>query len=220
MKKELVFAMVVSAGLHAGLLFGFGKGPAPVMVVPLVSDDPSLADKPDPLKPDPVPQAEADDEPADYDPTALDYAFGLPELAAHAITADTLTQTYHARPPMPGRPDMQVGIPVDDGRSHGGRAVEIPMAGVLDRTPEPRHQVSPSYPPDLRRIKAEGTVQVLLVVDTRGRVVSAAIAHSDNPGFDSAALDAARRWTFEPGTLHGQLVPFRMILPLVFRVRE
>ena len=58
---------------------------------------------------------------------------------------------------------------------------------------------SPRYPPDALRAGTGGEVQVEFTVDVDGSVTSARVVRADPPRtFDREALNAVRRWRFEP----------------------
>jgi periplasmic protein TonB len=100
----------------------------------------------------------------------------------------------------------------------GGPALEeIATIADLDQRPRPISQTSPMYPADLRRRRVEGTVNVVFLVDTDGRVLNPAVEKSTDPGFERTALEAVRRWRFEPGTRQGRKVQFKMRVPITFR---
>jgi TonB family protein len=86
----------------------------------------------------------------------------------------------------------------------------------LDQRPRAIIQAAPDYPVDLRKHKVEGTVQVVFMVDREGRVTNPRVEKSTNPAFERPALDAVRRWKFEPGTRSGQNVAFKMRVPITF----
>lgn len=89
----------------------------------------------------------------------------------------------------------------------------------LDQAPRPVFQPAPEYPPALRRQKLDGTVYVLFMVDRAGRVESPLVQKSTNPAFEQAAVQAVRRWRFEPGKRNGEAVVFRMRVPITFKGR-
>lgn len=89
----------------------------------------------------------------------------------------------------------------------------------LDQPPRAILQPAPEYPAALRKQKLDGTVHVLFMVDKNGRVDSPIVQKSTNPGFDQAALQAVKRWKFEPGKRNGQPVVFRMRVPITFKSR-
>lgn len=89
----------------------------------------------------------------------------------------------------------------------------------LDQPPKVVHQPAPDFPAELRRRKTEGSVHVLFIVDRSGRVESPIVQKSSHPALEQPALQAVRRWRFEPGRRQGQPVPFRMRVPISFMNR-
>jgi len=86
----------------------------------------------------------------------------------------------------------------------------------LDQAPRAIFQPPPSYPPEMKKKKLQGTVHILFIVDKNGRVQDPKVQKSDNPAFDAPALGAVKRWRFEPGKVGGQAVQFRMRVPITF----
>jgi protein TonB len=59
--------------------------------------------------------------------------------------------------------------------------------------------VAPTYPPQALSRGLEGEVRVRITVDTQGRVADAQVLSGTPPGvFDQAAVNAVRKWRFEP----------------------
>jgi len=85
----------------------------------------------------------------------------------------------------------------------------------LDQKPRALHQCSPVLTPELRR-KGRGTVHILFLVSTDGRVENPIVQKSSDPIFERAALAAIKQWKFEPGKRGGKPVRFRMRVPIVF----
>jgi TonB family protein len=77
----------------------------------------------------------------------------------------------------------------------------------------PLNTVTPAYPP---MASADGVVVVQVIVGVSGRVVTAATV-SSAPGFDEAALAAARQWMFRPARIHGRLEETFAYLVFAFR---
>lgn len=78
----------------------------------------------------------------------------------------------------------------------------------------------PRYPTESRRKKEQGTVVLRLLIGTDGRVQQVSIAESS--GFerlDKAALDAARRWRWQPMLRDGVPVEVRGLMPIPFVLR-
>lgn len=116
----------------------------------------------------------------------------------------------HIQPGPVGVPhSMEDGVRVDDG---------ILRMDQLDRIPRALAQVSPLYPAEARRVGAAGEVLVEFTVGTTGKVVAARVVESSNHLFDAAAVQAVRKWRFEPGRKQGRAVRFSMVVPLVFRL--
>ncbi len=75
--------------------------------------------------------------------------------------------------------------------------------------PKPKTQPQPVWPAG----RAEGhdvVVPVVVVVAEDGHVEGAEVEASVSPDFDRAAVEAARRWTFEPAMRDGKAVPARI----------
>jgi TonB family protein len=60
-----------------------------------------------------------------------------------------------------------------------------------------KNKVQPSYPELARRMNISGTVKIEVVVAPNGTVKEARVV-GGHPVLASAALDAARKWRFEP----------------------
>ena len=88
----------------------------------------------------------------------------------------------------------------------------------LDNKPRPTRQISPLYPPALKGQGIEGTVIIRLDIDKQGNVVDATAKKSDHPAFAAYAVDAVRKWKFEPGMQNGEPVPFSMKAPIAFSI--
>lgn len=67
-------------------------------------------------------------------------------------------------------------------------------------------QIAPTYPAELRRQKLEGSVVLKFIVDSTGKVLNPRVVESAHVAFDKPALDAVRRWKFEPAVKGGQRV--------------
>ena len=85
----------------------------------------------------------------------------------------------------------------------------------LDQPPRCIHQPGPTLTTKLRR-KAPGSVQVIFVVNERGRVENPIVQSSSDPIFERPALAAVKQWRFEPGKRSGEPVQFRMRVPITF----
>jgi TonB family protein len=91
---------------------------------------------------------------------------------------------------------------------------EIVDQALLDSPPQPSVRVKPNY-----RGQESGRVDVLAVVDEKGRVIAASVSRSMEPAIDRLAVEAARKWTFQPGTVKGKTTKFKVLIPFVFKGR-
>lgn len=78
---------------------------------------------------------------------------------------------------------------------------------------------SPRYPEIARQAREQGLVIVEAVIDESGAVVRAEIVKGLRFGLNEAALDAIRRWRFEPATLGGKPVAVVYNLTINFQLR-
>ncbi|MCS6770616.1 MAG: energy transducer TonB [Kiritimatiellae bacterium] len=142
-----------------------------------------------------------------------------PEIAEEAPPLD-LSQLELALNPGSGDGfgDMVARLTQIDPASAQVDADAIFSSADLDQMPRPVFQPPPEYPAELRRKRIEGTVYVVFVVDKNGRVVNPSVQASSNPALDASALQAVRRWRFEPGRRRGQPVQFKMRVPITFAV--
>ncbi len=107
-----------------------------------------------------------------------------------------------------------------DGPAVGANEGDPVGIGKLDRTPHAKVQSSPQYPVAMRASGTEGRVVIEFTVDTQGNVVSATVLSATNREFEEAAIRAVMRWRFEAGRRNGRAVPFRIAVPLEFRLND
>lgn len=119
----------------------------------------------------------------------------------------------------------------DGGMSAGGVSVQvfdiadnfedmIFEIADLDQAPIAIVQIAPVYPPELKRNRVQGTVNVVFIVDELGNVKRPTIEKSSNREFNENALKAVRQWKFEAGEKDGKKVKTRVRLPLAFTLRR
>src|SRR6266511_2687895 len=77
-------------------------------------------------------------------------------------------------------------------------------------------RVNPSYPDGARQHNITGIVIVEVLIDKNGRVKDAVVLKPLPLGLDQAALDAVRKWQFQPGTLNGEPVDVIFNLTIIF----
>ena len=92
--------------------------------------------------------------------------------------------------------------------------VRIRVGGAI-KPPQLISSVLPVYPAMARETGIEGDVVVDTTVDATGNVTSMKVI-SGPPVLRQAALDALRRWKYEPSKLDGQPVPVQMTVTIKF----
>lgn len=90
------------------------------------------------------------------------------------------------------------GSGVPGGLSMGG--------GMSDRGALPLVRVEPQYPPQAAKRGLEGWVQLRFTITTAGSVDDVSVVKSSNRVFERAAMDAVRKWKYEPQKKSGTAV--------------
>jgi protein TonB len=95
-----------------------------------------------------------------------------------------------------------------------------PGAGGGLARPLGGYQVKPRYPESARRQGVEGTTLLKIYVSDTGLVedvlVEGSAGHQD---LDLAAMDAVKKWRFEPAKRGNQLIAVWVMLPVRFALR-
>lgn len=90
----------------------------------------------------------------------------------------------------------------------------------LEKRPEAVSRISPSYPPELRKAKIEGSVTLVFILSAEGRVEDPRVEQSSRPEFEKPALEAIRKWRFRPGMKDGEAVRTYVRIPMRFRIQS
>jgi protein TonB len=77
----------------------------------------------------------------------------------------------------------------------------------------------PEYPEKAHREQKEGTVVLFMVVGAGGLPRNIKIAHSLSPELDEAAIDAVKKWKFDPATKDGNPVAVQINVEVTFRLK-
>lgn len=208
--KEFLHRLLVVAGatgltllffLVLPLMQAISKPPATDVVVQSV-DTAHTPPPPPPPEQEPPRQEEKEEEP--------------PELTEQAPPLD-LSQLELALNPgfSEGWMGGDFAVKLNAGDAAGGNVDALFSLADLDQKPRIIYQPGPTLNAQLRR-KAPGTAYIIFIVDEHGRVVNPSIQKSTDPIFDAPALAAVKQWRFEPGKRNGQVVRFRMRVPITF----
>ena len=86
--------------------------------------------------------------------------------------------------------------------------------------PSSRAMNPPNYPPEERRRGIQGTTVLVVGIDAGGGVIDVSVEKSSgNRNLDREAVNAARRWHFNPEVKNGQKVAGRARVPVKFVLR-
>jgi TonB family protein len=114
-----------------------------------------------------------------------------------------------AAPPPPAPPQIR---PATSNSTSNAEKQDAPD-GV--RQGAPIFKPQPKYPQNARRFNASGKVEVRVTISLTGRVTKAT-AISGHPLLRDAAVEAARRWEFEPTVVNGTPVDTELVLTFEF----
>jgi len=78
--------------------------------------------------------------------------------------------------------------------------------------------VQPCYPAQAKAAKKEGGVLLRLTIDASGHLQHAAVVRGGGADFDEAAVEAVKKSTYFPATLHGRPVGCRALLYIRFKL--
>jgi protein TonB len=238
MKPELAVGFLAAVGLHALVLFGFSLA-TPARPLAL-SDEPSSVDvslaaappepappvaAPTPAEPAPTPEPAATPEPI---PTpAPQPAPDIPTPPPQAAPApDEESLPAPGSTPAPEHPKPAPHRRSKPATPHSAAGPAAALAGAASRG-APNGPVSshasylsnpkPDYPAEARRQRQEGVVLVSVEVDGDGRPSDVTLGRSSGfPLLDEAAVQAVRRWRFEPARAAGLPVSSRVEVPVRF----
>lgn len=100
----------------------------------------------------------------------------------------------------------------------GGPKAPVRVGGRV-REPKLITRVDPRYPPLAMQTHMQGVVIIDAIVDEQGNVVEAKIV-SGPPLLIQSALDAVKKWKYEPTYLNDQPVPVQLNVTVTFRLAE
>ncbi|HUQ88835.1 MAG TPA: TonB family protein [Vicinamibacterales bacterium] len=97
----------------------------------------------------------------------------------------------------------------------GGSGVMPLSVGGRIAMPQRIVHAQPVYPPLARVGKVQGTVDISVVIDADGNIERAQVVRSIPP-LDAAAVEAVRKWKYNPTIVDGVAVPVTMVVHVTF----
>jgi protein TonB len=95
------------------------------------------------------------------------------------------------------------------------------LEATVERPARPRggYQVHPSYPPAARQARAEGTTLLRVHIAKDGTIDDVEVQRpAGHVALDQAAVDAVRKWRFEPARAGSEPVAMWVVVPVEFRL--
>ncbi len=170
------------------------------------------------LAPPPPPPPAAPPEPR---PPAQKLTAPPPALAPQRLPIPLQASLSLSRDSHSAVGDFALGFKVlETGLYHGGEDFIFEIADV-DRTPVALAQQDPLYPPSARLRGIEGHVTLEFRVTPGGSVQQASVISASPASlFNRAALQAVRRWRFQPAMHQGRKVTVRVRQTLRFQLER
>lgn len=115
-----------------------------------------------------------------------------------------------------------VAPPVQPAQQPASRQIQagdlVPLGTPGAVAPKVKLLPEPRYPAPAQKLRRSAQVDIKVLVDERGRVLEAErVGSKSGFGFDEAALDAARRATFQPATKDGVRVKMWTTIRVAFK---
>jgi protein TonB len=174
--------------------------------------DPTPAPPPPPTPPEPV-AVRVEPSPPPSRTAPADPAPRAPAPASRRPAAGAPATVEAVPAPLPARPGSGPVAPP----ASASAATDAPSQ--LAR-PRGGYQVKPVYPSSARRLGVEGTALLSVYVAADGQVTEVQVHESaGHPDLDRAAVDAVRRWRFEPGRRGAEPIGMWVRLPVHFVLR-
>jgi protein TonB len=142
------------------------------------------------------------------------YSTGTPLLTGEDFVQLMPIEAPDPPPPAPAPAAPPRTTPATSNSTSNTERRDAP-GGVRQGAPISKPQ--PKYPQNARRFNASGKVEVRVTISATGRVTKAS-AISGHPLLRDAAVEAARRWEFEPTVVNGTPVETELVLTFEFAV--
>jgi TonB family protein len=107
------------------------------------------------------------------------------------------------------------GVGPGSDRSIGGERFSLRGAVTAPRA---IYDPEPEYSDEARKARQQGRVVLSLVVDPQGHARDIHIARSLGMGLDEKAIEAVKKWRFEPGSRAGHPIAVQVNVEVNFRL--
>lgn len=158
-------------------------------------------------------------EPSDHDVPVFAGANDLGNVVARLRCGEHVTFMEKAVSP-PGIDKIKYGDGKEGFVANSFLEFTVATPGGDVTAPVATYRPGAGYTPEARREKIEGTVKLSIVVDTLGNVAD--VQETSAPlgfGLDKNAIDAVKKWKFNPATRAGDPVSVRVMVEVSFRLQ-
>jgi len=128
-----------------------------------------------------------------------------------ALEVGKLSENVVIRGPKPG--SAAVPGPV----VHASERIRV---GGMVSTAKLVRQPKPVYPPELQQLGIEGTVIIDAIISKDGTVLNPTVKNTVDSRLATAALDAVRKWVYQPTLLNGEPVEVMTTISLDFQLGQ
>jgi TonB family protein len=128
-----------------------------------------------------------------------------------ALEVGKLTESVVIRGPKPG------SAAVPGPMVHASERIRV--GGMVSAAKLVR-QPKPVYPAELQQLGIEGTVLIDAIVSKDGTVLNPTVKNTIDPRLATAALDAVRKWVYQPALLNGEPVEVITTISLDFQLGQ
>jgi TonB family protein len=127
------------------------------------------------------------------------------------LTAPTRAQTGNARPESSSTLSTSSTDFSDDQTFSQFQRVTKGM-----KPPKATHAPDPKFPDLSPDAEQQGTVVMLLGINTKGRVEVVRVLRSDERAFETSAVSMVKKWKFRPAEKNGHAVPVQVTVEMKF----
>jgi len=147
--------------------------------------------------------------------TSLLLLLGLALALAPSVRAQAPTEDTGSASAPPEHKNSEIPVPREFFSLSGDRVYRV---GDGVNPPRVTHDPSPGYTKAARKARLQGTVVLWLVVNRQGRPEQVRVQRSLDDGLDWNAVEAVKRWRFEPATKDGQPVAVMINVEINFKL--
>jgi protein TonB len=215
---DLIIGILVSAGIHGGVLWGGELFNPKAKRIVQEQQESQLAAVPldftvkeeEPVKEDPTDAKDTTDT-SDSSDSGDSSAASLPE-PMNTIGVSSITTVIKPSPPIPPSKDSVAWSPPSKSTRtlNTDKFKEFVDFNKLDQKPVGRSQRAPQYPFELKRQGIAGQCTVQFFVDDKGEVSDPVVISSSHREFEKPCLEVVVQWRFSPGKKNGRAVATRM----------